>query len=221
MPVQKHQEDLFQMLLGGALQRAFLCDNTAKLSVAARLPKDEKFIASLEYCRKYSPSFMSELSPTDVLNMKCEYIRKNGLAAVTQCLHPKSKIRTWDPGIYCGVMEHLTDHFQWNDVHWNIPKPELLIRVDEWNEALESYCNTAGLVGAERAEAIALHKATPFASCANLSCEKVENKVKEFSRYSRCLTVAYCSSDCLKEDWRSHKPKCVTRGEIERSLLAK
>ena len=66
-----------------------------------------------------------------------------------------------------------------------IPKPELLKRVDEWNDALEKYCDSVGLTGSDREAVIELHKASPFAPCANINCNKVETKVKQFDRCSR------------------------------------
>jgi hypothetical protein len=97
------------------------------------------------------------------------------------------------------------------DIHWQLPKAELLTRVSDWNAALEKYCDDKGLVGLKREQVIMLHTASPFAPCANLSCEKVETKVKEFAICSRCLQVGYCSDACRREDWAFHKKRCCTK----------
>mmetsp|Transcript_37986 Transcript_37986/g.68399 ORF Transcript_37986/g.68399 Transcript_37986/m.68399 type:complete len:152 (-) Transcript_37986:478-933(-) len=130
---------------------------------------------------------------------------------MSQTVHPKSRIHTWDPNVCAGVMERLDNSIRWNDIHWNIPKPELLKRVAKWNEALEKYCDDEGLASLEREEVIKLHTASPLAPCANLNCENMETKVKEFSRCSRCLSVAYCSRACSKEDYPVHKTRCMKR----------
>lgn len=148
--------------------------------------------------------------------MICDVIRRGGqpfLASVAKTLHPKSQLGKWDPDVYSGVVEQMDidQFFQWNDCHWRIPKYELLKRVDEWNESLDKYCDNKGLSGLEREAVIRLHLASPFAPCANLKCDKIETKVKEFSRCGKCLSEAYCSNACQKEDYAFHKPRCVKR----------
>ncbi len=62
---------------------------------------------------------------------------KSYLERISTSFHPKSKIGEWDPEVYAGVMEKIDNFFLWNDIHWRLPKYELLLRVKEWNEALE------------------------------------------------------------------------------------
>lgn len=159
----------------------------------------------------------SHNSTDEILQKQCEWIRKAGrpfLEEVAKSVHPKSKVATWDPNVYAGVMEQMDadSYFQWTDVHWSIPKPELLKRVDEWNDALERYADSEGLVGAEREDVIKLHTASHLAPCANIHCDKYETSVKEFSRCQKCLLVSYCSRSCQKEDYLPrHKQRCVKR----------
>jgi hypothetical protein len=40
-------------------------------------------------------------------------------------------------------------------------------------------------------------------------CRKVEGRKGEFKRCSQCKQVAYCSRDCQKADWKSHKAACA------------
>eukprot|EP00978_Attheya_sp_CCMP212_P025241 scaffold80865_cov55-Attheya_sp.AAC.4 len=42
----------------------------------------------------------------------------------------------WDMKVYVSVMERIENWFQWNDLHWAIPKSELIQRTKEWNKAL-------------------------------------------------------------------------------------
>ena len=144
----------------------------------------------------------------------CKVLREMGQPALKYLalsFHPKSQIGEWDINVYAGVVERIDNFFQWNDIHWKLPKPELLLRVKEWNEALEKYCDDSGLTGAEREKVIKNHTASPLAPCANLTCDKIEKKVKEFQKCSRCVSVAYCSVGCQRQDWATHKKKCIPK----------
>jgi hypothetical protein len=114
--------------------------------------------------------------------------------------------------VYAGVMDRMNTPslFMWNDLHWQLDKVELLQRTKEWNEALEKYCNDMGLTGAEREAVSKKHTANPCAPCANIACSKRETEAKGFKACSRCKTVAYCSRDCQKKDWKAqHKSFCL------------
>ena len=150
------------------------------------------------------------------LNMDPDGIRNMGqesFHALTESFHPKSKIGTWDLHVYAGTTERIYDWFQWKDVHWNVPKGELLLRVKDWNEALEKYCDDEGLTGTERQTVKMVHTASPFAPCASISCDKIETCVKQFLKCSKCLNVAYCSAGCQRDDWKMHKKSCMPRGK--------
>ena len=127
--------------------------------------------------------------------------------------HPKTQVGEYDAEVYAGTMEQMDAAlaFDWIDVHWSIPKPELLKRVDEWNEALGRYCDGVGLRGAEREAVVERNRASPYAPCANVECDRVETKVKQFARCSRCRAVGYCSSACQREDYKAHKVDCKKR----------
>jgi hypothetical protein len=97
----------------------------------------------------------------------------------------------------------------WIDLHWRLDKVELLQRTKEWNEGLQKYCHDIGLTGAEREAVVQKHTANPCAPCANPSCNNLETEPKEFKKCSRCKSVAYCSIDCQKKDWKAqHKSTC-------------
>nr|GAT52191.1 predicted protein [Mycena chlorophos] len=50
-------------------------------------------------------------------------------------------------------------------------------------------------------------KGTRFVSCDNVSCKKAGRK-SELLRCSGCLYVYYCSKECQKASWKTHKPMC-------------
>ena len=98
--------------------------------------------------------------------------------------------------------------FRWTSRHWHFPKAELLVMVKRWNSALQKYCDEAAMTGSHRASVIEKNRATPFAPCGNPSCTNIEIKVKEFSKCSKCKMIAYCSSECQRKGWKSHKGNC-------------
>jgi hypothetical protein len=107
------------------------------------------------------------------------------------------------------TMKHLEgDVFMWTSRHWWIPKAELLVMAKRWNIALAKYCDEAGMTGSHRASVIEENCATPYAPCGNASCTKIETKVKEFSKCSKCKTIAYCSRKCQRKGWKIHKENC-------------
>jgi hypothetical protein len=108
------------------------------------------------------------------------------------------------------IMKHLEEGqvFKWTSRHWWIPKAELLVMVKRWNIALTKYCDEAGMTGSHRASVIEKNCATLYAPCGNASCTKIETKVKEFSKCSKCKTIAYCSSKCQRKGWKVHKGNC-------------
>ncbi|CAJ1949725.1 unnamed protein product [Cylindrotheca closterium] len=119
------------------------------------------------------------------------------------------KNRRFDPQVYAGCLERISNCFFWRDDHWKIDKPELLVRVKEWNQALEQYCDDEGLTSQQRENVIRLHKASPLAPCGNPGCSLVETKVKEFQRCGRCRTISYCSRNCQGKHWKAgHKKEC-------------
>mmetsp|Transcript_23170 Transcript_23170/g.33226 ORF Transcript_23170/g.33226 Transcript_23170/m.33226 type:complete len:555 (-) Transcript_23170:286-1950(-) len=123
---------------------------------------------------------------------------------------PKSQIPNWDVDVFVGCVERLGDRwFYWNDLHWQLEKSVLLVRTQEWNDALEKYVNDKGITGEDRDAIVKKHKANPLAPCANLSCQVWERKVKEFQRCGRCKRVAYCSRKCQTDHWKRHKPMCI------------
>lgn len=130
-----------------------------------------------------------------VIAGRCRIIREGGalaMQAIAAGDNPCSKLSSWDPEVYAGVMETMDPRlsFQWQDCHWTLPKAELLKRVPEWNQALEQYCDKVGLTGAEREDVIKLHTATPFAPCGNVNCEKMETSVKQYRKCSKCFGIA-------------------------------
>ncbi|KAL3927059.1 MAG: hypothetical protein SGBAC_013236 [Bacillariaceae sp.] len=86
------------------------------------------------------------------------------------------KSRRFDRHVYAGCLERIPNCFFWRDDHWRIDKSELVVRVKEWNEALEQYCDDEGLTSEKRESVVALHKASPFAPCGDPDCDLVETK---------------------------------------------
>jgi hypothetical protein len=133
------------------------------------------------------------------------FLRNGGHSLMSSKFGPKCKIGEWDPEVYAGTFDRIQDSFQWNDVHWDMAEPELLLRVKEWNAALQEYCSSVGLKGAEREAVVAKHTASPLAPCVNLTCTFIESRVKELKCCSRCKSVAYCSKACQAAHWKDHK----------------
>ena len=136
-----------------------------------------------------------------------ENIRRFGVEIDNSPYVTKSPL--WDRNVVAGIVQNIDNYFVWFELHWKLPKSELLLRTREWNEALEAYCNQAGLHGQEREKVIELHKADPRAPCGNSACSNREHKVKGFKACSRCKSIAYCSKDCQRTHWKqAHKKKC-------------
>jgi hypothetical protein len=133
-------------------------------------------------------------NPEFLIANRCKIVREGGAIALKAIAsdNPCSKLSSWDPEVYAGVMETMDANlsFQWNDVHWALPKAELLKWTEEWNEALEQYCDNIGLTGSEREDVIKLHTASAFAPCGNVKCCKMETSVKQYSRCSKCYNIA-------------------------------
>jgi hypothetical protein len=139
-----------------------------------------------------------------------DLIRSLGLTIFSDFNGRRCGVKDWDPEVYAGVVDRLDDFFVWNDLHWRLDKVELLQRAEEWNEALEKYCDDMGLTGAEREAVVLKHTASLCAPCSNPACNKWETKAKEFKSCSACKAVAYCCRDCQKKDWKAqHKATCV------------
>jgi MYND finger len=115
---------------------------------------------------------------------------------------PKCQVSTWDPFVYAGCLER--SGVFWNDLHWGLDKPELLHQTQEWNKALQEYCEGTGLAG----EVVAKHTANPCAPCGRVGCTAFEKEVREFQRCSRCKSIAYCGRTCQKMDWAEHRMIC-------------
>jgi hypothetical protein len=140
-----------------------------------------------------------------------DLIRSEGLSFLDDFNGRRCGVQDWDSMVYAGVVDRIDNFFVWNDLHWLLTKVELLQRTKEWNEALEKYCDDVGLTGAERQAVVQKHTANPCAPCSNPSCKNWEKVPKEFKSCSGCKSVAYCSRDCQKKDWKAqHKSKwCV------------
>eukprot|EP00814_Leptocylindrus_danicus_P001254 CAMPEP_0116012154 /NCGR_PEP_ID=MMETSP0321-20121206/4965_1 /TAXON_ID=163516 /ORGANISM="Leptocylindrus danicus var. danicus, Strain B650" /LENGTH=533 /DNA_ID=CAMNT_0003481465 /DNA_START=1 /DNA_END=1603 /DNA_ORIENTATION=- len=78
----------------------------------------------------------------------------------------KTGLEKYPVEVYAGCISRLDDYFYWTNAHWKLEKSELLRRVQEWNEALESYCKDKGLDGEIGQEFLERHKVSPFALAA-------------------------------------------------------
>jgi hypothetical protein len=194
-------------------------DTTGELSktqsVSANAPGGKDAIAALLRRQRTidaGESVLGGLSSEEFSKLSASAIRtmgQPGLRAMAAMKDPKCTIGEWDPDVYAGCMERIDDPFFWTNVHWALDKSEILLRVKEWNAALEKYCDDVGLTGDERAAVVEKHTASPCAPCANPGCDKIEESVKEFKRCNRCKSVSYCSVKCQKSDWRLHKQSCI------------
>jgi len=144
-----------------------------------------------------------------VVHAIADKIRISGLGGLIEA--SGCKVREMDPKVYADIFENLDTIFYWRDDHWMIDKSILISRRKEWNKALEQYCSENEIYGGEKEQVVKLHAASPLAPCANPSCNKVEEKVKEFCPCSACRTVAYCSIRCQKKHWKTHKSECFKR----------
>ena len=51
-------------------------------------------------------------------------------------------------------------------------------------------------------------------SCDNPECNKSEiSRMRRFKKCSRCITAYYCSKECQKADWPTHRTTCVEEGD--------
>eukprot|EP00546_Thalassionema_frauenfeldii_P018505 CAMPEP_0178901386 /NCGR_PEP_ID=MMETSP0786-20121207/3993_1 /TAXON_ID=186022 /ORGANISM="Thalassionema frauenfeldii, Strain CCMP 1798" /LENGTH=105 /DNA_ID=CAMNT_0020572481 /DNA_START=89 /DNA_END=407 /DNA_ORIENTATION=+ len=71
--------------------------------------------------------------------------------------------RKYDLEVYASIVERLDNFFLWRQDHWALEKVELEKQVQEWNDALEQYCDEEDIHGDEREQVIRLNEATPFA----------------------------------------------------------
>jgi hypothetical protein len=147
-------------------------------------------------------------------DQQVEAIRFDGGSMFKEIMRSKytgvrNRVHDMDPDVFAGCLERIDNGFFWTDVHWEIEKAELLIRVKEWNEALNKFCDDRRLTGSKRKSTIEKHQATPYAPCGNPRCNKVETKVKEYLKCSRCKAIAFCSRECQRDAWTIHKKSCI------------
>ena len=45
--------------------------------------------------------------------------------------------------------------------------------------------------------------------CAHPACGKRETSRSEFKKCARCKVAVYCTQDCQKAHWKTHKPSCI------------
>jgi hypothetical protein len=156
------------------------------------------------------PKNPQDMTSEEYRTTQTDLIRSEGLAVLDDFNGRRCGVKDWDPVVYAGIVDRVDNCFMWTDLHWRLTKAELLQRTKLWNEALEKYCDDMGLTGAERGAVIQKHTANPCAPCSNPSCNNWETELKEFQNCSRCKSVAYCSIDCQKKDWKAnHKSTCV------------
>jgi hypothetical protein len=181
---------------------------THKMSMAG--PQGDLLQGHISRMKEMEPNAPIFPGSADELCAKqCAVIRTTGLGIFPDTNGRRNCVKDWDPEVFASVMERIEDSFMWNDCHWQVDKTILLQRTKEWNKALEQYCNDIGLTGAKREAVVKKHTASPCAPCANPLCNNLEVEPKDFLRCGQCKTVAYCSRECQKTNWKNHKQYCI------------
>ncbi|KAG9022645.1 hypothetical protein FRB95_014511 [Tulasnella sp. JGI-2019a] len=54
--------------------------------------------------------------------------------------------------------------------------------------------------------------------CGREDCEKIETKANEYKRCGSCFKICYCSPQCQKSDWKTHKPDCLKAKEDKKKF---
>ena len=99
------------MLLGRAFREYYQYDETAESEVCSSTSVND------DNRERIFGLYQSNLNGESMSSLAEE---------MSQTVHPKSRIHTWNPNVYAGVMERIDNSIRWNDILWNIPKPELL-----------------------------------------------------------------------------------------------
>uniref|UniRef100_A0A7S2GWX1 MYND-type domain-containing protein n=1 Tax=Octactis speculum TaxID=3111310 RepID=A0A7S2GWX1_9STRA len=55
---------------------------------------------------------------------------------------------------------------------------------------------------------VGLAKRSKCGKCSRFECQQQETETIKFRQCSKCLIAKYCSTECQKVDWQSHKIMC-------------
>ncbi|KAG2030373.1 hypothetical protein BDR03DRAFT_929088 [Suillus americanus] len=57
-------------------------------------------------------------------------------------------------------------------------------------------------------------------SCSNVDCDAVEQSVTQFKRCAACKEAVYCTQECQKSHWKTHKPTCKQQKQLKDMVRA-
>ena len=110
---------------------------------------------------------------------------------------------------------------KWGIPGAELPKPECLARMKQWNDAVDEYIRCTRIDGTdtrsvyeiEREAKIDRYGCSYYRRCSGPGCTKVEQSKGEFRGCSKCRIVFYCSHACQRSHWKvggvdSHRKRC-------------
>ncbi|KAJ7709495.1 hypothetical protein B0H17DRAFT_1190700 [Mycena rosella] len=106
-----------------------------------------------------------------------------------------------------------------------VPKPNCIKMAKQWNIAVDTYIasgvdlRASGII--EAAAKIGPAGGPLYRKCEAAGCAKIEgsDSANAFPYCSGCKTTVYCSHDCQKSAWKTHKSACRA-GNVEAQMLS-
>ncbi|KIY65735.1 hypothetical protein CYLTODRAFT_400012 [Cylindrobasidium torrendii FP15055 ss-10] len=105
----------------------------------------------------------------------------------------------------------------WLPLPWKLSEADATSRMNLWNGLVDEYLDrTFHQEGArflfEKEAKIGLHGGPLFRHCESPGCGNVKDRdVDSLQKCSSCKLIIYCSQECQKRGWKSHKAECKSR----------